>query len=889
MRLILLLFFLVPLVPASVAAHAADLVIAEDGRTDYQIVIPDKSADEVVDRWLLLTAKLMEAAFRTNGFEVAVVRESARAPDKPGIYLGATEFARQNGIKVEQHEDWTYYQKVVGKDLIIAGNDKKDPFKTPLALLGTVKGVCDFLREHAGVRFLFLNMVSDKLVKSEGAPDDASRLAIDTRSMAFLPVSRIALPADLDLQKTPMLRACADGKHETFYYIANNFFPLLSFVRDSELHWGDVISRAEYGASHPEYFALMPDGSRSIEHMVSVTQAGEEKYCVTQPGVRDLMVRELVRRVEAGEKTIMIMPPDAYRLCYCNCDGCNRLFGAEADSYAEVMARGRSGKLWQAYFAIANRLHEKHPEARLVLWDYQDTPIASVRAVPENVIPKLNMGTPADLSKFDGVRMPSGVCALEETFTGFGVGGRYLPERTPEYIAGLVQAMARYKVQWTTRDGAIGNVRGLQAPAYYVYGRMLDDPSADWRGHFEEFCTAAFGDVAPAMTLFYGQLHEQIALYSDFFGINAPAWDRKYGRSTYRGNKWHVMSMYPPEYCAAANALLASAESRAKDPDVKARLHLLRIEFDYLRGLARIFHLHSAWLLNPSPDYLSPVVEAIDGWRAELRGLSGEDGNSAFKPLDDWPEMRPFAGHSYNHAALRYRSYQQCWDETCVNWDTAAIRDGILDAPHRLTAPFVESEPGPDASAWEKAPEQVLRLRNDMPFVPVRTTLKVLRDARCLYVRLDCLNPAEHPEDIPEATDENGVFKQEHVALVIRPAADGKLYRLAANPTSGTRYDALISPDEKKESVEDVAWSGRWEFAFRTTGKKSRYSLSGRIWTAWFKIPFSDLGGEVPAAGETWGFNAERVRINPGISPQHILWRNAPTLTDPQALGALVF
>ena len=50
----------------------------------------------------------------------------------------------------------------MGKNLIIAGNDKKDPVntirgtKTPLALLGTVKGVCDFLREYVGVRFLFV-------------------------------------------------------------------------------------------------------------------------------------------------------------------------------------------------------------------------------------------------------------------------------------------------------------------------------------------------------------------------------------------------------------------------------------------------------------------------------------------------------------------------------------------------------------------------------------------------------------------------------------------------------------------------------------------------------------------------------------------------------------
>ena len=130
----------------SVAAHAGDLVIAENGKCDYQIVIPDMAQDEIVDRWLLMTAKLMQAAFEKNGFTINVVKEGEKADNKPGIYLGATRFAKTNGINVERHEDWTYYLKAVGKDLIIAGNDKKDPVrtirftKTPLALLGTVKG-----------------------------------------------------------------------------------------------------------------------------------------------------------------------------------------------------------------------------------------------------------------------------------------------------------------------------------------------------------------------------------------------------------------------------------------------------------------------------------------------------------------------------------------------------------------------------------------------------------------------------------------------------------------------------------------------------------------------------------------------------------------------------
>jgi len=71
----------------SATVSAAELVFAESGKSDYQIVIPDKGKDETVDRWLLMTARLMRAVFEKNGFRVGVVKEEEKAQEKPGIYL----------------------------------------------------------------------------------------------------------------------------------------------------------------------------------------------------------------------------------------------------------------------------------------------------------------------------------------------------------------------------------------------------------------------------------------------------------------------------------------------------------------------------------------------------------------------------------------------------------------------------------------------------------------------------------------------------------------------------------------------------------------------------------------------------------------------------------
>jgi hypothetical protein len=878
----------------STTASAADLVIATKGKCDYQIVIPDKCPDEIVDHWLQASAKLMQAVFDRNGFKIEVVRESSRAPDKHGIYLGATRLAGASGINLGQYNDWTYHLKAVGEDLIIAGNDKKDPVRmvrntqTPLALLGTVKGVCDVLREYAGVRFLFLNMDQGQYSMRGGgydAIDKDGSLRLDTRSIALTPVESIAVPRDLDRTKTPMMRANYDVGCETFNYIAMNYFPLLSFVLGSEVSWQVVVPPAQYAKSHPEYFALTPDGRRACELKLGFDS--DMQYCVSSEGVQDLMFKEADRLIASGETTISLTTLDAYQLCRCNCPRCNELFGLKAESWEQIRARGDSGKLWQAYFKITERIRQKYPEARVVVLNYQDTPVNAdvIKAFPPNVIVKIQFASQLDFDKLKGVEFPAGITGFEETFTGFGQAGPYVPERTPEHMAEVVQAMARNNVRWSMRDGAIGYVRGMQAPAYYVYGRMMDDPAADWEPIYREFCTAAFGNTSPQMTRFFDILHMQMAIYSDYFGVFMSAWNRKYSRSTYHDSKWHVMSMYTPEYCAEADSLLTSAEKAAGDADVKARLHLIRIEFDYIRKMSRIFYLQNAWIMNPSQANLDPLLDAIDDWHADLERLAGGTGRATFKPLDDWPEMRPFNGHFYLHAALDDDRYQQQWKKTCLNWDTKAIRTGLLADKHQVKVPAVDAAPGIDSKAWDAAPECLFRDRGGMPYLNVRTTMKVLRDRNALYVRVDSLYPSRHPEDLYEKEPDGDVFSQEHVELCIKPPdSGGKVYRLAVNPIAGSRYDSVLSPDARNRMTEDVKWNGHWEFTFKTNVEKGPWSLPARIWTAWFKIPFADFGVKAPAAGETWGFNAARNRIG-----QYMLWSDAPAVSETKSLGQIVF
>ena len=52
---------------------AADLVLLSDGKSDYQIVIPDELETPALSEGLAQTARLLQTAFQANGAEVPVV------------------------------------------------------------------------------------------------------------------------------------------------------------------------------------------------------------------------------------------------------------------------------------------------------------------------------------------------------------------------------------------------------------------------------------------------------------------------------------------------------------------------------------------------------------------------------------------------------------------------------------------------------------------------------------------------------------------------------------------------------------------------------------------------------------------------------------------------
>jgi hypothetical protein len=138
------------------------------------------------------------------------VEESARDAARFGLFLGDTALLRSQDIDLASLQGWSYVHKAVGRDILIAGRDhstpaaaldKDDPLKHHCCdRIGTAKGVVDFLYQYAGVRFLY----------PEQAPRQELHQNLDLDLLAspgieFLPVKRIAVPADLNVTVTPQV------------------------------------------------------------------------------------------------------------------------------------------------------------------------------------------------------------------------------------------------------------------------------------------------------------------------------------------------------------------------------------------------------------------------------------------------------------------------------------------------------------------------------------------------------------------------------------------------------------------------------------------------------------------------------------------------------------
>jgi len=847
------------------AAAGGELVLTRDGKSDYQIVTPDAAATPEVKAALAQVARLAQAAFKLGGqCDVAVVAEAQRDAAKPGIFLGDTAFARKQGVDVSKLEGWGYVMKAVSRDLIVAGRDHAAPGEPASSRrrnwdrIGTAKGVADFLRQFVGTRFLYPDIEAWLTLQDAAKVDFAASPAFE-----FLPSPTVSVPADLNVTKTPFLIYNIGYPHRGgFYDIANNRFPLVDVMAGAHTY-ERAVPVAKYYDTHPEYFALV--GGQRVKR---------GQYCVSNPQFQELLFQDMISWLDRGFDMVDLGQPDGFQAC--QCAECAKLFGTGEDW---------SEKLWILHRNLAERVLKARPGKKVMMMSYILTaaPPKTFKAFPANTRIMLCGTNEDDIA-------PWKACVVPQGFTGYvynwcpNLGSRYTPMRTPRYIEAQARRLAGFSIRGLYRDGP-GSLYGLEGPVYYIMGRMFDDPQGNSAKELmQEFCGAAFGKSAPAMMAFYDRLYQGIELYAEFLGTRCPGWAYVdiYGRRhKYLNDPFQLLAfLYTPGMLDALEKDLARAEKAADTAKVKTRLALARREFDYLKALARVAHLHNAYQVAPDVASRDRLLDAIDARNALIATFYGKKGTLPGWGLATFPPL----GHSEPHLRLAYNEYQGPFKDTCLNWDTKAMRSAPLPGSKRLTARAVSGDAGLEGPFWRGVAAEVLGGGAKAP----RTTIQAGYDKECLLLRAECAL-AEAKAVFAPAGRDGDLTKQESLDIRLAPPGGrGASYRFMVGPHPESKYDAacgfITDVMDPRYGQDDAAWNGEWSAETRLEPDKKR-------WLALIRIPFKTLGVDAPTPGSAWRAGFGRVCEGAG-KVERVAW--PPELAGKEmdsraALGDVVF
>lgn len=769
------------------------------------IVLPEKPFNAVVGRALKESADSLKQYLALCGTK-AEIRTSVQALRQPDVInLGFPD-----GRKYTSFSGGITFD---GKTVFISGNDrlarKNGNAKGFYSYyLGSVKALTSFMEEYLNARFTF--------------PGPAG--------IGRLPGKLPELPSKKYQAVTAPLICGSGGRHYGLLYdYANNNYGMGGvYLYGGHSHY-TAIPIAKYGKSNPEYFSLL-DGMRSNNQKYY-------SYCHSNPAVRELIYKEMLAKLDGGAEVVELAQTDGYRGC--TCDQCRTLFGTTDESE----------KVWIMHRQMAERLMKDRPGKKVLIISYNptDVPPKTFRKFPANTMIELCRYTPEEFEKWKKYDVPGGFMAYIYNWGFYQIQG-LTPKFTPYQAAEQAKLFIQNNVKGIYRCG-FGELFGLEGAGYYVYGKMLENPRADHNRLVEEFCLASFGEAAGGTMLrFYNKLHEALdknkVPVSEGRGPKEPPMPTRF-----------LTAQYAPGLLNELEALLTSAEGQINAPRGKARIGLVRLQFDYLKNLMTILYFYDAYKLRPSFALLDPLLEMLETRNKLIAEVhSGR--------LKRFPGITaPLFGISKPHFTTNGRN--SAIISVPLTWNIEAIRKfrilpgtsfkkaDVLPADGKVGFEF-------DKGVWKNKPWQELS-EIQLGKLVEKSRFKVTFDKENFYVAAECQLPRS--KTYKQAGRDNRNWRWDCLELVIDPKGSRQTYyHLIVNPVENSFYDAAVGmitdPLHPLYGSGDPAWNGKWSY---------KTHREGNVWKVLFTLPFKTLACAAPTPGTKWTFNVCRqTDIDPG-------------------------
>lgn len=499
------------------AAAAAELVLVEHGASRAPIVV----FQDAPPRTQEAAETLADYIEKLSGARPQILHGQPNPLPPSAIWVGYQPVLKK--LFPQTDFEFKHPEEILiaasGTQLVIAGRDRWDPKRLTVPgkagqpvpkqqEYGTANAVYTFIQETLGVRWLWPGELGEDLVKTE----------------------RIAL-APFEQRYHPQIRArggvfhyssqlSTRGYGHSHQWLRLQRLQLDSLDMDGGHGFGDWWDR--YHETHPEIFALQPDGTRS-----GFPNPRTAKLCQSNPKVWELWL-EGVQTQLAQDSTRTVFnasPNDGWTSGHCVCENCSAWDHPQGEPRLFHWQHHREQRpaLSDRDVTFANKLGEllkaTYPDQdyRVLMSSYGHSRPAPVKARPaDNVIMSLVANFLGRTGLVD--RGSTRGDTYRQQFEAWaGIVPSMLWRPNTGSPAGWQQGLPDLSTQQTIRDlkdVAAANCVGIYidsvwehwatlGPQYYVMAQLVWDPSQDGQAILDDYYHRGFGPAAEPVRAYF--------------------------------------------------------------------------------------------------------------------------------------------------------------------------------------------------------------------------------------------------------------------------------------------------------------------------------------------------------------------------------------------------
>ena len=559
----------------SLPALAADRVLVDDGRSDYEIVRV-RGADKCVR---MAVAELRGYLFRCTGARLRVT--TTPTPGKPHVFVGPSPWAEKLGVSPKGLPPETLRIKTVGRDIALLGVDflggkpsrvhPRDHTQT-----GTLSAVYAFLERVARVRWYGANEDSKNTEELLSLKSDDLYVITPRRKRLLVP--------DMDVTETPAFsyRLLSYSPKKILRYLPGRRWRLGGSRSIDHSHaWFKIFPPEKYG-DHPDYYAEL-NGKRVVP------KKGVHKgwqVCTTNPDVIRIFAEAALAHFRANPATNMfsISPNDGVH--FCQCPRCRAL----DVEYYDKDAGWKAGKpvltdrMLTFYNAVTARVAKVCPDKFLgaYLYSFYQKPPQRVKKLHPNLVLFRTMNSAWQCVTPERRQLDS----RKVTAWGGLLESNYLYEifYWPKQVMAMPQPshhLAIRRIRFWSKAGVDGTYTYVYpswecgGPTAYLLAKLLWNPNVNTDRLLTEYYHDLYGRGADQVRDYYDRLEQRwIAALGGKEKGSAEAQHYATEGKNQRSMGTALVALEP--FVSPGTSLIDEAAKRVKDARCAERLRRLR-------------------------------------------------------------------------------------------------------------------------------------------------------------------------------------------------------------------------------------------------------------------------------------------------------------------------